>query len=185
MWVILEALIRVNLVWRRANARFIEMTESCALIGQGGSAFFSTFFIVFVQVRPLRLVERAPMSRAWVKSAQVNYPLELHRKSNQSINQSNQSNLFNHVTPGSSHRLAIEHFQKRKGLRVNTKPFQQFLAHKPVNFPCKLILSFNHVQDYWKFKADKHKVLSLPGPNNYQDYRKKIRRGINAEWNRK
>ena len=101
------------------------------------------------------------------------------------INQSNQSNLFNHVTPGSSHRLAIEHFQKRKGLRVNTKPFQQFLAHKPVNFPCKLILSFNHVQDYWKFKADKHKVLSLPGPNNYQDYRKKIRRGINAEWNRK
>ena len=51
---IIESLIR-------ANARFIEMAGSCALIGKGGSAFFSPFFLVLVKVRPLLLVERAAM----------------------------------------------------------------------------------------------------------------------------
>ena len=40
IWGILESLIRANFVWRRANARFIEMAGSCALIGKGGSALF-------------------------------------------------------------------------------------------------------------------------------------------------
>ena len=54
IWGIIESLIR-------ANARFIEMAGSCALIGKGGSAFFSPFFLVLVKVRPLLLVERAAM----------------------------------------------------------------------------------------------------------------------------
>ena len=95
IWGILEGLIRANLVWRRANTRFIEMSESCALIGQGGSAFFSTFFLVLVQVRPLRLVERASMWRVWEKSAQVIYPQASNRRSNQYINQINQSRTLN------------------------------------------------------------------------------------------
>ena len=95
MWGILEALIGVNLVWGRANTRFIEMTESCALIGQGGSAFFSTFFLVLVQVRPLRLVERASMWRAWEKRAQVIYPQASNRRSNHYLNEINQSRTLN------------------------------------------------------------------------------------------
>ena len=84
IWGILESLIRANFVWRRANARFIEMAGSCALIGKGGSAFFSPFFLVLVKVRPLLLVERAAMWRDWEKSARVIYPLALHRRSYQS-----------------------------------------------------------------------------------------------------
>ena len=42
IWGILEALIRASFVWRRANAQFIEMTESCALIVSGLYAMSKT-----------------------------------------------------------------------------------------------------------------------------------------------
>ena len=70
--------------------------------------FFSTSFLVFVQVRSLRLVERAPLWKDWETSAEVICPLARNQRSNQSI-KSNQSNLFNHVTSSSSHMLVIEH----------------------------------------------------------------------------
>ena len=91
---ILESLIRASLVWRRASTRFIDLSRARWLVKMVVH-FSSTFFLVLVQVRSLRLVV----------SAQVIYPLALHRRSNQS----NQSNLLHHVTPSSSHKLVIEH----------------------------------------------------------------------------
>ena len=94
IWGIIESLIR-------ANARFIEMAGSCALIGKGGSAFFPLSSLSWWKWDPC----------CWWKEPQCEGTEKKVLRSSilwhfieDLINQIN-----HHVTPSSSHKLVIEH----------------------------------------------------------------------------
>ena len=86
---------------RRANARFIEMAGSCALISKGGSAFFPLSSLSWWKWDPC----------CWWKEPQCEGTEKkvlgssiLWHFIEDLINQIN-----HHVTPSSSHKLVIEH----------------------------------------------------------------------------
>ena len=99
IWGILESLIRASLVWRRASTRFIDLSRARWLVKMVVH-FFSTFFLVLVQVRSLRLVERAQCEATEKKVLRSSI---LWRVIEDLINQIN-----HHVKPSSSHKLVIE-----------------------------------------------------------------------------
>ena len=101
IWGILESLIRASLVCRRASTRFIDLSRARWLV----KMVVHFFPLSSLSWCKWDLYGKSPMWSDWEKNAQVIYPLALHRRSNQS----NQSNLFHHVTPSSSHKLVIEH----------------------------------------------------------------------------
>ena len=104
IWGILESLIRASLVWRMASTRFIKVTWVVLADWSRWWCIFSTFFLVLVQLRPLRLVERAQCEATEKKALRSSI---LWRGIEDLINQINQIN--HHVTPSSSHKLVIEH----------------------------------------------------------------------------
>ena len=103
IWGILESLIRASLVWRWASTRFIDLSRARWLVKMMVHFFFH-FLSCLGASEISTACGKSPMWSDWEKSAQVIYPLALHRRSNQS----NQSNLFHDVTSSSSHKLVIE-----------------------------------------------------------------------------
>ena len=98
---ILESLIRASLVWRRASTQFIKVTWVVLPDWPRWWCFFPTFFLVLVQVRSLRLVERAQCEATEKKVLRSSI---LWHVIEDLINQIN-----HHVTPSSSHKHVIEH----------------------------------------------------------------------------